>query len=305
LTIGSHRGSIRLQDDYLLPCFAGQYVRVGVSCSLQVLARSSPTDKHTLVSMLQKMGEVVAVTGDGTNDAPALHKADIGLAMGIAGTEVAKESADVVILDDNFSTIVTVAKWGRSVYTNIQKFVQFQLTVNIVALILNFSSACLTGSAPLTAVQLLWVNLIMDTLGALALATERPYDELMKRKPVGRNDNFISNVMWRNIIGQAVYQLAVLAVLQYMGKEILHLNDDNRDELLNTMIFNAFVFCQVCISFLLSDDCHGSCSQVFISILHDNTVSCEKIVFMLTLDCCFQSCVDSDLLDIHCRSSMR
>jgi len=212
---------------------------------LQVLARSSPTDKHTLVSMLQKMGEVVAVTGDGTNDAPALHKADIGLAMGIAGTEVAKESADVVILDDNFSTIVTVAKWGRSVYTNIQKFVQFQLTVNIVALVLNFSSACLTGSAPLTAVQLLWVNLIMDTLGALALATERPYDELMKRKPVGRNDNFISNVMWRNIIGQAVYQLAVLAVLQYMGKEILHLNDDNKDELLNTMIFNAFVFCQV------------------------------------------------------------
>jgi Ca2+-transporting ATPase len=220
-------------------------VRVGVSCSLQVLARSSPTDKHTLVSMLQEMGEVVAATGDGTNDAPALHKADIGLAMGIAGTEVAKESADVVILDDNFSTIVTVAKWGRSVYTNIQKFVQFQLTVNIVALVLNFSSACLTGSAPLTAVQLLWVNLIMDTLGALALATERPYDELMKRKPVGRNDNFISNVMWRNIIGQAVYQLAVLAVLQYMGKEILHLNDDNRDELLNTMIFNAFVFCQV------------------------------------------------------------
>jgi Ca2+-transporting ATPase len=158
---------------------------------------------------------------------------------------VAKESADVVILDDNFSTIVTVAKWGRSVYTNIQKFVQFQLTVNIVALVLNFSSACLTGSAPLTAVQLLWVNLIMDTLGALALATERPYDELMKRKPVGRNDNFISNVMWRNIIGQAVYQLAVLTVLQYMGKEILHLNDDDRDELLNTMIFNAFVFCQV------------------------------------------------------------
>jgi magnesium-transporting ATPase (P-type) len=145
----------------------------------------------------------------------------------------------------------------------------------------------------------------MDTLGALALATERPYDELMKRKPVGCNDNFISNVMWRNIIGQAVYQLAVLAVLQYMGKEILHLNDDNKDELLNTMIFNAFVFCQVCISFLLSDDCHGSCSQVFISILHDNTVSCKKIVFMLTLDCCFQSCVDSDLLDIHCRSSMR
>jgi Ca2+-transporting ATPase len=161
------------------------------------------------------------------------------------GSQVAKESADVVILDDNFKTVVTVARWGRSVYTNIQKFVQFQLTVNLVALILNFTCACLTGSTPLTAVQLLWVNLIMDTLAALALATEPPYDALMKRPPVGRNGNFITNVMWRNIIGQAVYQLAVLIVLQTMGKEILHLNHDNADRLLNTMIFNAFVFCQV------------------------------------------------------------
>nr|CAB3502568.1 unnamed protein product [Digitaria exilis] len=113
---------------------------------MQVLARSSPLDKHTLVKHLRTtFNEVVAVTGDGTNDAPALREADIGLAMGIAGTEVAKESADVVILDDNFSTIVTVAKWGRSVYVNIQKFVQFQLTVNIVALLVNFSSACFTG----------------------------------------------------------------------------------------------------------------------------------------------------------------
>ncbi|URE13268.1 Ca2+-ATPase N terminal autoinhibitory domain [Musa troglodytarum] len=114
---------------------------------LQVMARSSPLDKYTLVKHLQIMfNEVVAVTGDGTNDAPALHEADIGLAMGIAGTEVAKESADVIILDDNFSTIATVAKWGRSVYINIQKFVQFQLTVNVVALVVNFSSACLTAA---------------------------------------------------------------------------------------------------------------------------------------------------------------
>ncbi|KAG0581781.1 hypothetical protein M758_3G006500 [Ceratodon purpureus] len=212
---------------------------------LQVMARSSPSDKHTLVRELRELGEVVAVTGDGTNDAPALHEADIGLAMGIAGTEVAKESADVVILDDNFATIVVVAKWGRSVYSNIQKFVQFQLTVNLVALVINFSSACITGTAPLTAVQLLWVNLIMDTLGALALATEPPYDELMTRPPVGRHGSFISNVMWRNIFGQAIYQLAVLSVLQYKGKEILHLEGDGSTELLNTMIFNAFVFCQV------------------------------------------------------------
>ncbi|XP_010942801.1 calcium-transporting ATPase 10, plasma membrane-type isoform X1 [Elaeis guineensis] len=213
---------------------------------LQVMARSSPLDKHTLVKHLRTMfNEVVAVTGDGTNDAPALHEADIGLAMGIAGTEVAKESADVIILDDNFSTIVTVARWGRSVYINIQKFVQFQLTVNVVALIVNFSSACLTGNAPLTAVQLLWVNMIMDTLGALALATEPPNEGLMKRAPVGRNGNFISNIMWRNILGQALYQFIVIWYLQAEGKGLFHLEGPDSDLTLNTLIFNSFVFCQV------------------------------------------------------------
>ncbi|KAF9621193.1 hypothetical protein IFM89_016687 [Coptis chinensis] len=241
---------------------------------IQVMARSSPLDKHTLVKHLRTtLGEVVAVTGDGTNDAPALHEADIGLAMGIAGTEVAKESADVIILDDNFSTIVTVAKWGRSVYINIQKFVQFQLTVNVVALIVNFSSACLTaimrflvlwlvlwlyivllvlwvttpasGNAPLTAVQLLWVNMIMDTLGALALATEPPNDELMQRTPVGRKGNFISNVMWRNIMGQSLYQFVVIWYLQTQGKALFHLDSSESDLILNTLIFNSFVFCQV------------------------------------------------------------
>ncbi|KAI4388660.1 hypothetical protein MLD38_000970 [Melastoma candidum] len=213
---------------------------------IQVMARSSPLDKHKLVKNLKTVfGEVVAVTGDGTNDAPALHEADIGLAMGIAGTEVAKESADVIILDDNFSTIATVAKWGRSVYINIQKFVQFQLTVNVVALIVNFSSACLTGNAPLTAVQLLWVNMIMDTLGALALATEPPSDDLMKRPPVGRKGKFISNVMWRNILGQSLYQLVILWYLQTNGKSVFHLDDSDADLILNTLIFNSFVFCQV------------------------------------------------------------
>ncbi|PIN06164.1 Calcium transporting ATPase [Handroanthus impetiginosus] len=214
---------------------------------IQVMARSSPLDKHTLVKHLRTtFNEVVAVTGDGTNDAPALHEADIGLAMGIAGTEVAKESADVIILDDNFSTIVTVAKWGRSVYVNIQKFVQFQLTVNIVALIVNFFSACLTGSAPLTAVQLLWVNMIMDTLGALALATEPPNEELMKKSPVGRTGNFISAVMWRNILGQSLYQFIVIWFLQAYGKTYFGLNSSpDSDLVLNTIIFNTFVFCQL------------------------------------------------------------
>ncbi|XP_072955886.1 calcium-transporting ATPase 10, plasma membrane-type-like [Typha angustifolia] len=213
---------------------------------IQVMARSSPLDKHTLVKHLRTtFNEVVAVTGDGTNDAPALHEADIGLAMGISGTEVAKESADVIILDDNFSTIATVAKWGRSVYINIQKFVQFQLTVNVVALVVNFSSACFRGNAPLTAVQLLWVNMIMDTLGALALATEPPNDDLMKRLPVGRTGKFISNTMWRNILGQSFYQFIIIWYLQTQGKELFGLEDPGADLTLNTIIFNSFVFCQV------------------------------------------------------------
>ncbi|KAL0453136.1 UNVERIFIED_CONTAM: putative calcium-transporting ATPase 11, plasma membrane-type [Sesamum latifolium] len=213
---------------------------------LKVMARSSPTDKHVLVKTARSvLKEVVAVTGDGTNDAPALHEADIGLAMGIAGTEVAKESADVIVLDDNFATIVNVAKWGRSVYINIQKFVQFQLTVNIVALMINFISACASGSAPLTAVQLLWVNLIMDTLGALALATEPPHDGLMQRPPVGRTESFITRTMWRNIIGQSIYQLAVLLVLNFVGKQILGIRGSDATAVVNTFIFNTFVFCQL------------------------------------------------------------
>ncbi|KAH7855495.1 hypothetical protein Vadar_025549 [Vaccinium darrowii] len=213
---------------------------------IQVMARSLPLDKHKLVTNLRSMfSEVVAVTGDGTNDAPALHESDIGFAMGIAGTEVAKENADVIILDDNFTTIVNVAKWGRAVYINIQKFVQFQLTVNVVALMINFVSACITGSAPLTAVQLLWVNLIMDTLGALALATEPPNDGLMNRPPVGRGVGFVTKTMWRNIIGQSIYQLAVLGVLTFDGKNILRIEGSDATEVLDTVIFNAFVFCQV------------------------------------------------------------
>ncbi|XP_062180012.1 probable calcium-transporting ATPase 6, plasma membrane-type [Phragmites australis] len=213
---------------------------------IQVMARSLPMDKYKLVTSLKSMyQEVVAVTGDGTNDAPALRESDIGLAMGIVGTEVAKENADVVIMDDNFSTIVNVARWGRAVYLNIQKFVQFQLTVNIVALIVNFASACIIGTAPLTAVQLLWVNMIMDTLGALALATEPPNDQMMKRPPVRRGDSFITRVMWRNIIGQGLYQLLVLGILMFAGKRLLNIQGPDADRTINTLIFNSFVFCQV------------------------------------------------------------
>ncbi|KAG0598160.1 hypothetical protein M758_12G051300 [Ceratodon purpureus] len=215
---------------------------------LVVMARSSPTDKLKLVKALkERRGDVVAVTGDGTNDAPALKEADIGLSMGIAGTEVAKESSDIIILDDNFTSVVKVVRWGRSVYANIQKFIQFQLTVNVVALTINFVAAVSSGEVPLTAVQLLWVNLIMDTMGALALATEAPTDDLMDRTPIGRTEPLITNIMWRNIFGQAAYQITVLLILTYRGIEILDLKGSHEEMVLerNTIIFNAFVFCQI------------------------------------------------------------
>ncbi|KAL8217334.1 hypothetical protein R6Q57_020707 [Mikania cordata] len=216
--------------------------REHASKQILVMGRSSPSHKLLLVQTLRKLGEVVAVTGDGTNDAPALHEADIGLAMGIQGTEVAKESSDVIILDDNFASVVKVVRWGRSVYANIQKFIQFQLTVNVAALAINVVAAVSSGEVPLNTVQLLWVNLIMDTLGALALATEPPTDHLMHRS----GEPLVTNNMWRNLIIQALYQVAVLLVLNFCGTAILNLKKDERGNAVkNTLIFNTFVLCQI------------------------------------------------------------
>ncbi|GMP56273.1 hypothetical protein CsSME_00020824 [Camellia sinensis var. sinensis] len=206
-----------------------------------VMARSSPFDKLLMVQCLKQRGHVVAVTGHGMNDALALKEADIGLSMGIQGTEVAKESSDIVILDDHFGSVVTVLKWGRCVYNNIQKFIQFQLTVNVAALVIYFVAAVSAGQVPLTVVQLLWVNLIMDTLGALALATEKPSKELMEKPPLRRFMPLITNIMWRNLLAQALYQIAVLLTLQFRGKSIFGVNMNVND----TLIFNTFVLCQV------------------------------------------------------------
>ena len=170
------------------------------------------------------VGEIVGVTGDGTNDSLALKCADVGLAMG-SGTKVAAAASDIVILDDAFSSIVKSILWGRSVYDNIRKFLQFQLTVNIVALLLVFTAACAgTQSSPLSSTQMLWVNLIMDSFGALALATEAPTPSLLQRKPYRRNAPLISYPMWRNIIVQAIFQLVLLYVLLFYGQTIFDIN---------------------------------------------------------------------------------
>ncbi|WEW55835.1 plasma membrane calcium [Emydomyces testavorans] len=215
---------------------------------LQVLARSSPEDKRILVSRLQKLGETVAVTGDGTNDAPALKGADVGFSMGIAGTEVAKEASAIILMDDNFNSIVKAMAWGRTVNDAVKKFLQFQITVNVTAVFLTFISAVASDeeASVLTAVQLLWVNLIMDTFAALALATDPPSRTILDRKPEPRSAPLITLTMWKMIIGQSIYQLVVTLILNFAGADILNYDSSEQDEKeFRALIFNTFVFMQI------------------------------------------------------------
>ncbi|EDM09755.1 rCG46042, isoform CRA_b [Rattus norvegicus] len=253
---------------------------------LRVLARSSPTDKHTLVkgiidSNIGEQRQVVAVTGDGTNDGPALKKADVGFAMGIAGTDVAKEASDIILTDDNFTSIVKAVMWGRNVYDSISKFLQFQLTVNVVAVIVAFSGACITQDSPLKAVQMLWVNLIMDTFASLALATEPPTDSLLRRRPYGRNKPLISRTMMKNILGHAVYQLGIVFLLVFAGDKLFDI-DSGRKAPLNsppsqhyTIVFNTFVLMQL-FNEINSRKIHGE-KNVFAGV-YRNIIFCSVVL---------------------------
>nr|XP_023422895.1 plasma membrane calcium-transporting ATPase 4 isoform X2 [Cavia porcellus] len=253
---------------------------------LRVLARSSPTDKHTLVkgiidSTVGEQQQVVAVTGDGTNDGPALKKADVGFAMGIAGTDVAKEASDIILTDDNFTSIVKAVMWGRNVYDSISKFLQFQLTVNVVAVIVAFTGACITQDSPLKAVQMLWVNLIMDTFASLALATEPPTESLLKRRPYGRNKPLISRTMMKNILGHAVYQLTVIFFLVFAGEQFFDIDSGRKAPLHSppsqhyTIVFNTFVLMQL-FNEINSRKIHGE-RNVFSGVYH-NLIFCSVVL---------------------------
>lgn len=224
------------------------HARTEVVPRLQVLARSSPEDKKILVETLRNLGEIVGVTGDGTNDGPALKTANVGFSMGIAGTEVAKEASDIILMDDNFASIVKAIMWGRCVNDAVRKFLQFQISTNITAVIITFVSAVASDQeeSVLTAVQLLWINIIMDTFAALALATDPASESLLDRKPDTRGTRLFTADMIKMIIGQSIYQIAIILIFHFLGHSILGFDhSDKSDGVVMTFVFNVFVFAQI------------------------------------------------------------
>ena len=201
-----------------------------IADKLFVLARSRPEDKYCLVTGLKERGNVVAVTGDGTNDAPALKKADVGFAMGIAGTEVAREAAAIILIDDNFNSIVKAVLWGRNIYDSIRKFLQFQLTINAVAVTITLVGSSLVEKEILNPIQMLWINLIMDSLASLALSTENPNEKLLLRKPYTRDANIISKLMKKNIVGQSIFQVIIMIIIIFFGELFVPEYEDSLDQ---------------------------------------------------------------------------
>jgi Ca2+-transporting ATPase len=230
---------------------------------LRILARARPLDKFRMVKLLQEGNEVVAVTGDGTNDAPALKKADVGLAMGLAGTEVAKEASNIVLLDDAFSTIVKAVHWGRSLYENIQRFIQFQLTINVSALVIAFLGPLFGVKPPFTILQLLWINVVMDTFASIALCSEPPRPGLMNLPPKRRDDNILTRSMLWNIFTTAAFFIVVMMAL-LMGMKYGEWFAGGEDK---TTEFPGFTIRQVSIFF-----------TVYILFQVWNEINCRSLV---------------------------
>ncbi|MBO4786600.1 MAG: cation-translocating P-type ATPase, partial [Prevotella sp.] len=210
--------------------------------SLKVISRARPQDKQRLVQLLQKQGNVVAVTGDGTNDAPALNYAHVGLSLG-SGTSVAKHASDMTLLDDSFRSITSAVMWGRSLYKNIQRFLFFQLVVNVTALLLVLAGSLIGTELPLTVTQILWVNLIMDTFAAMALASLPPSREVMKDKPRSQDDFIITRpMMWGIIFEGVIFFIVLFAMLIHCFYDDVEIGVQ-RHEL--TLFFTTFVMIQV------------------------------------------------------------
>lgn len=207
--------------------------------NISIIARSTPALKMRVVNLLKKQGNVVAVTGDGINDALALKNADVGIAMGPSGTDVAKEASDIILLDDSFATIIKAIAWGRGIYENFKRFIQFQLTVNLSSVVVVFTSIFLGLKAPFSALQLLWINIIMDGPPALTLGLEPIYDDLMKHSPVNRNSNIISRAMLLKIAVSGLF-ISVIFLCQYMFNFL-----GAEQEEVTTVLFTLFTLFQL------------------------------------------------------------
>ena len=223
---------------------------------LKVMSRARPSDKQRLVALLQQRGEVVAVTGDGTNDAPALNHAHVGLSLG-SGTNVAKNASDITLIDDSFRSIVQAVMWGRSLYKNIQRFIFFQLVVNVAALLLVLAGSVIGTELPLTVTQILWMNLIMDTFAAMALASLPPSREVMHQRPRSQDDFIITPGMMRGVIGLGVLFAAAMFVYLYR----IEMSGDGVDIRELTVFFTTFVMLQWWN--LLNARTLGSCHSAF------------------------------------------
>jgi len=257
--------------------------------NLRVIARCANDNKLLLVFGLKKQKNIVAVTGDGTNDAIALKNSDVGFAMGIRGTAVAKCAADIILLDDSFDSIITAIKYGRNVFDSIRKFVQFQITTNIVAIFMTLLGGIILKDSPLNPIQMLWVNLIMDSFASLALATEPPSEELLKRKPYNKSTSIITPMMKVNIVSQSILQIVILLIIIFFGDIIFGVPSDrelshytwNADVGYHfTIFFNTFVFLQVFNSInsrkLLKKD-----SNIFIGITNNSLYIIIQLIIII------------------------
>jgi len=227
-----------------------------IIAKLKVLARAEPNDKLALVTGIQDKGYLVACTGEGLNDASSLKQANVGFAMG-SGCELAKDQADMIILDDNFGSTMVAVSWGRNIYDNVKKFLQFQMTVNITCCVFTVVASLFYGRSPFSVLHLLWINLIMDTFAALALATEPPNADNLKSKPIKATQMIMSEIMWRQILTQCIYQFVVLLIMLFLAPLMFGFpymlfspsSEDVKDGKVlkhDTIIFTTFVYLQLC-----------------------------------------------------------
>ncbi|OOM76830.1 calcium-transporting ATPase 1 [Clostridium puniceum] len=243
--------------------------------NISIVARSKPETKMRIVAALQENGEVVGVTGDGINDAPALTKADVGIAMGISGSEVSKNAADIILTDDNFTTIIHGIKWGRGVYQNFQRFIQFQLTVNIIAFLIAIISQILNFEMPFTTIQLLWINIIMDGPPALVLGLEPIRNNVFNKKPVDRNSSIITKTMITSIVLNAIYVTTILLIqMKYniLGASVEKVGFASEME---TVLFGLFAFSALFNAF----NCREFGKDSIVPNFFKNTVAI-KVIFI-------------------------